>query len=179
MHAFDDACKKCPPGYMFKAFGNGWSEYTIQYGRDANGELYWTAGGTAGGPLDKDMIERERKLNLTYCFFQKRQHVADCMLPTFEEVYHRIREADPEVIGKNFIKKVHEVINKRIDNSIEGGVDPEVARTLCNGAARDVLGLIDTETQRGAQVYNFTINRNGYQANVAGLLVGLFDTINS
>lgn len=52
---FETACALCPPGYWFKDKNASWSEYSIQYGRRKDGELYWTAGCTAGGPLTEQI----------------------------------------------------------------------------------------------------------------------------
>jgi len=54
---FDEACRLVKPGYYFKHMHNSWSEYVIQYGRGFNGDLFWTAGHTAGGPLTKRRLE--------------------------------------------------------------------------------------------------------------------------
>lgn len=51
---FDQAMARCLPGQYVKQSSAGWNEYSIQYGRDATGKPFWSAGGTCGGTLTED-----------------------------------------------------------------------------------------------------------------------------
>lgn len=55
---FDTACKRCKPGEYFKSSKDAWNEYGIQFGKDPEGNVFWTAGYTAGGKLTPQLRRR-------------------------------------------------------------------------------------------------------------------------
>jgi hypothetical protein len=173
---FDDACKKCPPGYSIKSRNCGWNEHYCQYGRDQKGNLYWTAGGTVGGHLTPKDTVSARNGGTDYEIYNWGQREPATNLPTFEEASEQIRLNSVETHRNTLINKIHETVTTRMQDSITAGVDPTVAQSLVYGTTRDILGLLDTKV-RFEPVY--TVSRNKYAApNLAGGLLDLFDKIN-
>ena len=63
---FEEAEALCKPGEYFKPLGSSWNEYFLQYGKYENGESFWTAGNTAGGPLT-DKLRNQKYLTNAKC----------------------------------------------------------------------------------------------------------------
>lgn len=66
-----DALPLLLQGQYAKIKGWGWNEYSAQYGKDANGEFFWTAGGTCGGPLEGKYKEYALSDSHDYEIFDK------------------------------------------------------------------------------------------------------------
>lgn len=67
---FQEACRLVKPGYYFKHLRSGWTEYFTQYGRNLEGELFWTAGNTVGGPLRKKRLDTDNSGFFIYAYFR-------------------------------------------------------------------------------------------------------------
>ena len=59
----EEALKLVKPGEYIKAIGDGWSEYTIQFGLSKDGNYLWTAGNTCGGFCSQEELLRMDKSN--------------------------------------------------------------------------------------------------------------------
>lgn len=172
---FEEAARRCPPGYYFKDKGNGWSEYTVQYGRDDEGKLYWTAGGTTGGPL----TAKDHPTNPGYDFaiYQWGQRKPVSSIPSFAEAYERIRLNSASHHRQLFIQQVEEVVAQCTLKAIEAGLTPDQARHVVRTTVHDFLGILDRK-RNGKPIFN--LSRNQYASpNLSGGLVDLFDKINS
>ena len=66
---FKTAARRCRTGQYFKPIHGGWSENYVQYGRDSDGNLFWTAGCTAGGPLDLNQNHPRHVLAADYAIY--------------------------------------------------------------------------------------------------------------
>lgn len=173
---FDDACKKCPPGYSIKTYRCGWNERDCQYGRDNKGNLYWTAGGTTGGALTAKDVANAQKYGDQYDVYIWGQKLPADNLPTFEEAFLKIKQNSVETHRDALIKKIHTTVTTRMEDSIAAGVDPVVARSLVMGTSRDILGLLDTKDK--FQPVYFVARNKHTSPNMAGGLLDLFDKIN-
>lgn len=167
---FLTACQKCKPGYYFKASGWGWSEYSVQYGRNYKGELYWTAGHTAGGPLTKDMEEAALKLKGDYGIYSA---FGDRMEIHPDRQQERI---DPAIIQAELRNDfVNELWAIPIAYGQLGG---EVAEKASRCTIESVLELLDKG--HGDTRYRLQAKRkNQAPVVISGDLLKLFDEINT
>ncbi|UCR75323.1 hypothetical protein vBAfQDWS535_33 [Alcaligenes phage vB_Af_QDWS535] len=58
LYTFEEAMSLVKYGQRVKHKRATKNEYCVQYGRDLNGEPFWTAGGTVGGPLTPNRYPR-------------------------------------------------------------------------------------------------------------------------
>lgn len=145
---FREALEACPPGLVFKDERNGWTEYTVQFGRNSEGAAYWTAGGTAGGWLDAIEIERYALLPGVYKLYST--HGSSYALTPGEasrlhtDIKHReakeakVHQHDREA----FVGKVQEMVRR---NSVVPE-DADLAVLLpvrLNSLALDLIKVID------------------------------------
>lgn len=189
---FRAALEACPPGLVFKDERNGWTEYTVQFGRNCEGKAYWTAGGTAGGWLDEKEIERYSELPGVYKLYSTHGSSYGLTPGEASRLYTDIkaREVKEAKVHQHdreaFVGKVQEMVRRN-------SVVPEEADlatllpTRLNSLALDLIKVIDGTahpTDPGYELIPRTVSKDGCMSgkqhqNIAGGLEELFLKIQS
>ncbi len=198
---FEKALAKVKPGQYFKQIDADWSEHSVQFGMDEEGNLFWTAGKTSGGRL---RVEDHYRDNFDYEIYGAWgdsepvgvkltsgpvfaiSHPAAPVAPVTEtptirpEQVAALQQGAPETLQRHFIADISNAVDLALEAGIYEGQVVDNVQTLANQVIRSVMTVVEcSDTAPGWHVIKDAGEVYLKAVSVSPGITAMFDKINS